>query len=464
MPPRWKIAWLLFAMLLPALTSGAQAVTQVAAGGFHSLFIESDGSLWAMGRNNFGQLGDGSTNSGNYATNLPERIVTGDVTAIAAGGDHSLFLKSDGSLWAMGNNSNGQLGDGTFNNTNQPEQIMASNITAIAAGSFHSLFLKSDGSLWGMGYNYDGELGDGTNDTDGPYYGANRPQLIVATNVMAIAAGDNHSLFLKQDGSLWAMGQNLYGQLGDRMNNQTNLPERIIATNVMAIAAGYSFSLFLKNDGSLWAMGNNQYGELGDGTTDNGIYQTNQPEQIMASNVTAVVASRFYSLFRMSDGSLWAMGYNSTGQLGDGAYDNANRPQLIVSNNVTAIAGGWQHSLFLKSDGSLWAMGDNSYGQLGDGSTNNGNFNTNLPEQIVTGSALPPGYNRIISKLLNPNSVRLSFVGLVGTNYALDRTFRLSPASWVPQATNPAGPGGLLVLTNTPNNTTNNFWRIRSVP
>jgi alpha-tubulin suppressor-like RCC1 family protein len=96
------------------------------------------------------------------------------VTQIAVGERHSLFLKSDGSLWAMGWNAHGELGDGTYNNTNRPEQIVASGVTAIAAGESHSLFLKNDGSLWGMGANFTGALGDGTNKA------TNRPQQIVA--------------------------------------------------------------------------------------------------------------------------------------------------------------------------------------------------------------------------------------------------------------------------------------------
>ena len=102
--------WLLCAAMLQAATSGAQPVTKVAAGGVHSLFLKSDGSLWAMGDNGDGELGDGTYNQ----TNRPEQIVASNVTAIAAGDYHSLFLKSDGSLWAMGDNVYGQLGDGTY--------------------------------------------------------------------------------------------------------------------------------------------------------------------------------------------------------------------------------------------------------------------------------------------------------------------------------------------------------------
>jgi alpha-tubulin suppressor-like RCC1 family protein len=443
--------WLLCAATILSITGEAQSVTKITARGLHSLFLKSDGSLWAVGDNGNGQLGDGSTDNGNYNTNRPEQIVATNITAIAAGFYHSLFLKIGGSLWAMGDNFYGELGDGTFNNTNRPEQIVATNVTAIAAGDFHSLFLKNDGSLWAMGNNGNGQLGDGTND-NGNFY-TNRSEQIVATNVTAIAAGGNHSLFLKSDGGLWAMGDNGYGGLGDGTFNSTNRPEQIVATNVTAIAAGYDHSLFLKSDGSLWVMGYNTDGQLGDGSFNN----TNRPEQIVATNVTAIAAGEYHSLFLKNDGSLWAMGNNSAGQLGDGTYNNTNRPEQIVAGNVTAIAAGFGHSLFIKSDGSLWAMGDNANGQLGDGTF----INTNRPEQIVAGI---PGFNQIFGQLMGDGNMRLSFVGIAGTNYALDRCFNLSSSNWVPQLTNPAGAGGVLVFTNVPNMATNNFWRIRSVP
>src|ERR1035438_6682920 len=142
-------------------------------------------------------------------------------------------------------------------------------------------------------------------------------------------------------------------------------------------------------------MGANGNGELGDGTYNIvSPYGTNQPQQIVASNVTAIAAGQYHSLFLKRDGSLWAMGDNANGELGDGTYGGidgyTNQPERIVASGVTAIAAGWYHSLFLKSDGSLWAMGFNGVGQLGDGTYND----TNRPEQIVA------AYNRIFDQLL----------------------------------------------------------------
>ena len=424
----------LIPLLLLALTChAALTVTNIARGcaAQHSLFLKSDGSLWAMGENQNGALGDGAWND----TNRPQQIVADGVRAIAAGTYHSLFIKSDGSLWAMGYNAHGELGDGTYatfapTGTNRPEQIVASNVTVIAAGYHHSLFIKSDGSLWGMGVNQYGELGDGTFNT------TNRPEQIVASNVTAIAAGDEDSLFLKSDGSLWAMGDDTHGQLGDGSTFSTNRPEQIVASGVTAIAAGAEHNLFIKTNGSLWVMGLNDNGQLGDGTA----YQyTNRPEQIVASGVTAIAAGSEHSLFLKSDGSLWAMGDNQSGALGDGTFRTGypygtNRPEQIVASGVTAIAAGSQHSLFLKSNGSLWAVGRNFNGQLGDGFVDvPPNYGTAIPEQIF-----PEPQPVLSSALSSRTNLQFTATTGFGGNFSLLTGTNLgtSLSQWPPLHTN----------------------------
>ena len=347
-----KMACLLFGIGFanPVAAPAAIMVTNIAQGctANHSLFVESDSSLWEM-----------VTTDGVYYTDTVPQIhelVAGGVMAMAVNHFDSLFVKSDGSLWGMGGNVYGDLGIPTWTDSfaDQPEEIVTNGVTAVAMGYGHSLFLKSDGSLWAMGRNDAGQLGDGTFSTytSPSPYGVNPPEEIVTNGVIAIAAGAGQSLFLKSDGSLWGMGWNLYGQLGDGTGNQaTNQPERIVANGVTAIAGGGSHSLFLKSDGSLWGMGWNVYGQLGCGTFGS----SNLPAEILASNVTAIAAGDYHSLFIKSDGSLWAMGDNSYGQLGDGTYNQAAyQPEEIVASNVLAIAAGENHSLFVKSDGSLW--------------------------------------------------------------------------------------------------------------
>jgi alpha-tubulin suppressor-like RCC1 family protein len=354
-------------LLLPnPTTQGQTTVTRISAGSSYSSFLRSDKSFWAMGYNFFGSFDAGAIF---VDTNQPLQIASGSVIAIAAGGGHTLFterhitaLHSTTELWGVGNNHYGQLGVTNTFNTSQPEMILSystpnigSPVTTVAAGAVHSVFIKSDGSLWTMGYNGNGQLGDGTiNDSHVPLE-------IMSSNVTAIAAGSGHTLFLKSDGSLWGMGYNASGELGDGTTTDRHLPVQIVSNNVTSVAAGAAHSLFLKTDGSLWGMGDNGSGQLGDGTTTNRLL----PVQIVSSNVTAVAGGGGHSLFIKSDGSLWGMGFNGQSQLGDGTATDRHLPVQIVSSNVTAVAGGDLHSLFLKSDGSLWGMGANGSGQLG---------------------------------------------------------------------------------------------------
>ena len=366
-------------LLLPAGRSGAQAVTQISAGFYHSLLLKTNGSLWATGWDFYGQLGNGAYHTSYpYGVNAAVQALSNKVSAISAGGEHSLLLKTNGSLWSMGWNAYGQLGDGTTDagnfETNKPEQIIASNVVAISAGLNHSLFVEGDGSLWAMGDNSYGQLGDGS--SNGGNYLTNRPEKIVTNNVKSVAAGYRHSLFLKNDGSLWGMGNNAYGQLGDTTWVTTNIPVEIVTTNVIAIAAGDQDSLFLESDGSLWGMGNNSAGQLGIA----GVTATNIPTMLVASNVTAMSVGSSHVLFVKSDGSLWGMGNNHYGQLGNGSLVSTPISRLeILSGGVTAVSAGYGHSLFLKADGSMWGMGDNLTGQLGSGN----DTSVSTPEQLV---------------------------------------------------------------------------------
>ncbi len=355
--------------------AGGANYFNLSQGAYVTTGVEIDPSkhaLYGMGANNFGQLGDGTT----FDRLSPVPVGTFTAVAVSAGGfSHSLFLRDDGSLWAMGWNAYGQLGNGGTTDQISPVQIVSSGVKAVSASSYHSLFLKTDGSLWAMGYNHYGQLGDGT------VKDILTPKKIVSSNVTAISASSYNSLFLKTDGSLWAMGWNGYGQLGipDTVNNQTT-PIKIVDSGVTAISSGQGYTLFIKSDGSLWGMGSSGNGQLGLGTTDLLI-----PTEIVpfdgVNTVTAVSAGN-HSLFLKSDGSLWGMGYNDYGQLGLGNTIAQSSPQKIVNSGVAAIsaAGGeGRNSLFLRGDGSVWAMGYNANGQLGDGTTTD----RHTPVQVV---------------------------------------------------------------------------------
>jgi hypothetical protein len=254
-------------------------VVDVAAGYDHTLYVKNDGSLWAVGYEVYGQLGDGSYGVGhNYYTNVPEMILSNGVSKVAAGQYHSLFIETNGSLWAMGNDLQWQLGNNQQVSTNTPQLIVSSNVTGIAAGWYHSVFIESDGSLWGMGYNYYGALGLGTN----PVFKTPTP---IDGNVATVAAGANFTLYVKNDGTLWAMGDNSEGQFGNGTTNSTITPVQVPISNVVAVAAGTYTSMFLKNDGSVWTAGYNLESALGAGFTN---YYSTVPLEVVSSNVTAI--------------------------------------------------------------------------------------------------------------------------------------------------------------------------------
>lgn len=376
-------------------------------------------------------------------------IVSTGVTAVAMNiqGD-TFFVENDGSLWAMGNNQGGFLGDGTFDTPEHPIQIVPNGVTAVACGQSFTVFLKNDGSLWGFGENYFGELGDGV--------GGDRimhPKQIIAHGIEAIAAGYDHVLFIKSGGSLWGMGSNGYGELGLGTNiNHTLSPVEIVASNVVSVAAAHDHSLFIKSDGSLWAMGLNDWGQIGDCTID----WPYRPEQIVSNNVVAVTAGYSGSLFLKKDGSLWGMGINWGSDYGEGIEFDSECPTQIFAANTSALVAGYYYNAQLKTCASIWAgKFNNNPVFVGSASSKAG---------VSSSIASLPGNNLITIEQLKNGDVRLTYSGNAGVNYALERSSSLNNPKWVPLVTNTAPSGGVLVITNTPDTSMNNFWRIRSVP
>lgn len=339
-------------------TENIEYYSVISSGLDHSLALKTDGTLWAWGSNNEGQLGDGTT----VKKSSPVQVGTG-YAAISAGGYHSLALKTDGTLWAWGNNDNGQLGNGTTVDKSSPVQI-GTGYASISAGLFHSLGIKKNSTLWAWGYNYNGQLGDGTNGVNGQ----KTTPVQVGTGYASISAGGQHSLGIKTDGTLWAWGDNWLGQLGDgtEVGKITSIQ---VGSGYSSISACIEHSFGIKTDGTIWAWGHNDLGQLGDGTTVNKI----SPVQVGTGYAT-ISAVDMHSLALKKDGTLWAWGHNDHSQLGDGTTVDKSSP-IQLGAGYASIAAGRSFSLALKTDGTLWAWGWNGIGQLGDGT----NVDKNIP-------------------------------------------------------------------------------------
>ncbi|KPA15065.1 RCC1 repeat-containing protein [Candidatus Magnetomorum sp. HK-1] len=346
---------------IPVQVKDLNDVTAIAAGTDHSLALKQDGTVWAWGWNKYGQLGDTSTSNKSIPVQVKD---LNNVTAINAGFGHSLALKQDGTVWAWGRNDYGQLGDSSTTNKSIPVQVKdIDDVTAIAPGYYHSLALKQDGTVWAWGWNYFGQLGDSSTENK-----SIPVQVKDLSDVTFIAAAGYHSLALKQEGTVWAWGDNGNGQLGDSSTEDKSKPVKVKDLNgVIAIAAGLSHSLALKQDGTAWAWGKNKYGQLGDSSTEN----KSIPVQVKDLNdITAIAAGSGHSLALKKDGTVWAWGYNESGQLGDSSTSSKSIPVQVKNlNDITAIAADI-HSLALKKDGTVWAWGRNENYQLGDGTTN----------------------------------------------------------------------------------------------
>jgi alpha-tubulin suppressor-like RCC1 family protein len=320
------------------------------------------------------------------------------IKAIAAGWYHTVALKQDGTVWTWGLNYLGQLGDGTTTDRSTPVQVLGpggsgflTGVKAIAAGGAFTLALKQDGAVWTWGWNSSGQLGDGTTiDRSTPVQVVGPGGIGFLINVTALAAGDEYTVALKQDGSVWAWGNSYQGQLGDGWINVSSVAQFASGVSgVTAVAARGAHNVALKQDGTVWTWGANENGQLGDGTT----FDRNPPVQVLGPggigfliNVTTLAAGGAFTVALKQDGTVWTWGANDFGQLGDGTTTGRSTPVQVVGpggsgflTGVKAIAAGRDQTVALKQDGTVWTWGANENGQLGDGTTTD----RSTPVQVV---------------------------------------------------------------------------------
>jgi alpha-tubulin suppressor-like RCC1 family protein len=428
--------------------AGGNNWRQATSSSLNSIGVKTDGTLWVWGNNSTGAVGDNSTTH----RSSPVQTVAGGTNwkRAAQGTSFSAGLKSDGTLWTWGNNISGQLGDNTTAHRSSPVQTVAlgNNWRALSCGENHMAAIKDDGSLWSWGDNTYGQLGDGTKT-----HKSSPVQTIAGgTSWKQVSCGSNFTAALKNDNSLWLWGHNGLGRLGTGNTTHRSSPVQTIAggTDWVVVDSGADHVAAIKIDGTLWAWGNASDGKLGDNTTTN----KSSPIQVdsssswlrVASGLTGTVAIKddtvygdsFYSINNVEtdnlfirkklvdDGHVWAWGHGASGTLANGEATHRSSPVQII--NVTkgwrnlsvsrgaAVAGGIKEGLLytwgdgaigmstksspvqvfgtrrwkslsiggtfaaaIEDDGTLWTWGNNTYGQLG-----NTGGNASSPIQVVS--------------------------------------------------------------------------------
>jgi alpha-tubulin suppressor-like RCC1 family protein len=450
------------------LSSGV--MSSVVAGSRFSCALKTDGTVWCWGRNSSGQLG--INNITNQTT--PVQVLgvggTGNLTgvvAIAAGDNHICALKTDGTLYCWGYNANGQLGINNITTPfKTPVQVLGvgasgvlSGVSAIAAGGDYTCAIKTNGTLYCWGYNGHGQIGinNTTTPQKTPVQVLGAGGTGVLTGVTSIGIGIEDICAVKSDGTTWCWGFNYYGQLGDNTIIDKLYPTQVLGaggSGVKAVSGGTYFHCAVKTDGTTWCWGSNSSGQLGiNNTTDQ-----KTPVQVLGvgasgvlSGVSAIANGNAHTCALKTNGTVYCWGVNGD-ELGSNTYTNPQKTPIQVMGaggtgvltGVNTIASGNDHNCIIKSNNGLFCWGANDFGQIGDNTTVNGKW---FPVQVLgaggSGTLSLTGYptsGNFTSSVIDlgvtlPNLTTLSFGATVPANTTVSFQMRSGDTSDLTSAT-----------------------------
>jgi alpha-tubulin suppressor-like RCC1 family protein len=407
----------------PGPVIGISNVVQLASGTWHGMALDAAGNVWTWGLDTSGQLGRARVLSRALAA-----VVAGlpRMAQVSAGLDHRLGVDQDGAVWAWGSNGYGELGDASYRDTGTPIKLSSiSGVQAVAAAGYYSLALKRDGTVWGWGSTLPGVI----DQSAVPFQ--------LHSQAMAIAAGGSHVLALNRDGTVWAWGDNATGQLGNGSTASSKQPLPVFGlSGVIAIAAGNASSYALRSDGTVFAWGENPRGQLGDGSQTTRLTPTIVPG---LNGVTALTIGANHALALRSDGSVWGWqwGYDVLGELGElgdtpPAATSSAAPLAMGIADITGITAGNGVSVVLRRDGTVYAGGLNTVGQLGDGTYSRPSTFVGVADEnfagflhldttaqslpLPTGKAVPFFLATHKSGSLSATSLKVDIRGLGGVN------------------------------------------------
>jgi len=325
------------ARLTPGLIDGPAAVA-ITSGRETGYLLDAQGQVWAWGDNSMGQVGDGTRTQRQSA--VPALLPT--VVEIDAGHYHCLALDADGQVWSWGYGGLGQLGTGSLVNQPTPKRLSLTGIAHVYGGRDMSYALRTDGTVLAWGDNTYGEIGDGTT--------TRRPTPVPVpglSGIVEIAAGRDHALAIDSAGGVWAWGDNTYGQLGDGTTTRRLMPVRIATSGYAHVGAGAHHSMALRTDGTVQTWGRGYRGALGLGGTANQL----TPKTVPGLPPIASIGDGRDQSFAVTaaSGQVFTWGYNDAGQLGDGTTTTRLSPVLLGSlSGIAVAASGSRHTVFLR--------------------------------------------------------------------------------------------------------------------
>ncbi len=337
-------------------------VSNLVSGWKHTCARKKDGTVWCWGRNNYGQLGDGTTDNN---VNAVQVSGISNADEVRAGAYHSCVRKTDGTLSCWGRNYRGSLGDDYSSSYSvvpvQPLEDVAVNSSHVST-SYQTCSVHTNGTVWCWGRNLTGQIGDGTLvDRHVP------TQVAGLTGIVYVEAGRDHSCALRNDGVLFCWGDNGYGQLGNGTTTGSATPVAVSTSeSFIDFRAGERHTCATSTTGELWCWGRNSSGQLGDDTSTH--RSTPVLVKDLPSPVVELSGGKSHNCVILDDDTLRCWGHNGYGQLGIGNTSSQYKPVLVMSD-VAGVSAGVESSCAMKNDGSAWCWGNNNYGQLGDGTT-----------------------------------------------------------------------------------------------
>lgn len=357
----------------PGFTQPSLKSNLMSAGKTHTCAIMTSGEVKCWGQNAQGQIGDGTT----IDRPAPVTVLTGGVLSISSAEDYSCAIMAVGGVKCWGNNSSGQLGDGTTTNRLTPTNVVGitGRVSGLSLGAFHACAVLSSGSVKCWGNNSSGQLGDGTTSSQ------LAPTEVVGLtgDVLSISLGANHSCVVMTTGSVFCWGDNQSGQLADGTLTNRLTAVRVVGLTgaAQSISSGAAHTCVVILGSGVWCWGRNLRAQLNGSISQYSVTPVRSP---VTSGAVIVAAGESHTCALTSTGAVQCWGDNILGQLGDGKSSSPGTSNVIgLSNGVVNISSGANHICAETSLNQLKCWGDNRFGQIGDGFT----VRRNSPQSVT---------------------------------------------------------------------------------